>query len=122
MTTDKHKRRLLIGAASAAGLGMAASLSLAQSNERVIKVVAKKFDYTPATIELTKGETVVLELTSVDVTMGFNSPDFHVRTDIVPGKTTTVRVTADKVGKFEFFCDVFCGDGHEDMSGVFIVT
>jgi cytochrome c oxidase subunit 2 len=120
--TSKYKRRLLIGAASAAGLGMVASLSRAQSNERVIKIVAKKFDYTPATIELAKGETVVLELTSTDVTMGFNSPDFHVRSDIVPGVVTKLRMTADKVGKFEFFCDVFCGDGHEDMAGVFIVT
>jgi cytochrome c oxidase subunit 2 len=54
--------------------------------------------------------------------MGFNAPDFHVRADIVPDKTTTLRITADKVGKFDFFCDVFCGDGHEDMAGVIVVT
>lgn len=105
-----------------AGLGMLGTLGFAQSGERVIKVVAKKFDYTPATIELAKGETVVLELISMDVTMGFNAPDFHVRTDIVPGKTASVRLTADKTGKFEFYCDVFCGDGHEDMGGVIVVT
>jgi cytochrome c oxidase subunit 2 len=28
-----------------------------------------------------------------------------------------VRFVPDKTGTFRFFCDVFCGDGHEDMSG-----
>jgi cytochrome c oxidase subunit 2 len=61
--TNKYKRRLLLGAAGVAGVAMLGSLSRAQSSERVIKVLAKKFDYTPATIEIAKGETVVLELT-----------------------------------------------------------
>ena len=117
-----RKRRLLIAGASAAGLGLMAALTSAQSNERVIKIVAKKFDYTPANIDLVKGEPVTLELTSLDVTMGFNLPDFHLRTDIIPGKVSTLRFTPDKVGKFDFYCDVFCGDGHEDMDGVITVT
>ncbi|MDB5802568.1 MAG: cytochrome oxidase subunit periplasmic domain protein [Rhodocyclales bacterium] len=120
--TNQHKRRLMIGAAGAAGLGLLGPLVRAQSSERVIRLIAKKFVYTPAIIELTKGETVVLELMAMDVTMGFNAPDFHVRTDMVPDKVTTVRLTADKPGKFEFFCDVLCGDGHEDMAGTIIVS
>jgi cytochrome c oxidase subunit 2 len=30
--------------------------------------------------------------------------------------------TPDKTGTFTFLCDVFCGSGHEDMSGTLIVT
>ena len=46
---------------------------------------------------------------------------FGIRTDIVPDKETRVTVTPDKAGKFAFLCDVFCGDGHEEMGGVLIV-
>jgi cytochrome c oxidase subunit 2 len=52
---------------------------------------------------------------------GFNLPDFGVRTDVLPGKVTRIRFTPDKTGEFVFFCDVFCGDGHEQMSGVLTV-
>jgi|ERR1051325_5043382 cytochrome c oxidase subunit 2 len=89
-----------------------------EAEETVVKVVAKKFDYTPGTIKLKKGAPVTLELTSADVVMGFNAPDFKVRADVVPGKTVRIRIVPDKTGTFTFFCDVFCGSGHEEMSGV----
>jgi cytochrome c oxidase subunit 2 len=54
--------------------------------------------------------------------MGFNLADFNARADVIPGKTTTVRVTPDKTGSFTFVCDIFCGSGHEDMYGTLIVT
>jgi len=67
-------------------------------------------------------QSVVLELTAVEVTMGFSAPELGVRTDIVPGTVTRVRLTPAKAGRFQFNCDVFCGSGHEDMDGVIIVT
>jgi cytochrome c oxidase subunit 2 len=33
-----------------------------------------------------------------------------------------VRIVPDKVGRFVFACDNFCGDGHEDMEGVIVVS
>jgi cytochrome c oxidase subunit 2 len=32
-----------------------------------------------------------------------------------------VTLTPDKAGSFTFFCDIFCGDGHEDMEGTLVV-
>jgi cytochrome c oxidase subunit 2 len=54
--------------------------------------------------------------------MGFNAPDFNIRSDIVPTKTMRLRLAPDKAGTFAFLCDVFCGDGHETMSGKLIVA
>ena len=36
---------------------------------------------------------MVLQFTAPEVPMGFNLPDFGVRTDIVPGKTSTLQFT-----------------------------
>src|SRR5882724_5684491 len=90
--------------------------------QRVIQIKAKKFDFTPGEITLKKGETVILELSSTDKGHGFNLLDFKVRSDIKPGVVTRIKFTPDKTGTFTFSCDVFCGDGHEDMSGTLTVT
>jgi cytochrome c oxidase subunit II len=91
---------------------------LAQQPEQVIKVQAKRFTYIPSEITLNKGVPVVLEMTSLDVLHGFNCPDLGLHANIYPGKITNVRVVPDKTGSFPFHCDVYCGEGHEDMTGV----
>ena len=90
--------------------------------DRVIKLAATKFQYSPAEITVKKGEPVVIEVSSEDVKHGFTLPDFGIRTDIKPGSVNRISFTPDKAGRFEFACDVFCGAGHEDMSGTLIVT
>ena len=115
-------RRALLGAAGALGVASLAGLALAQGSEPVIAVVAKRFEFMPREIRLKQGEAVELEFTTLDVFMGFNVAELGVRCDIVPGKTTRLRLTPDKVGQFAFNCDVFCGSGHEDMGGMLIVS
>jgi cytochrome c oxidase subunit II len=88
---------------------------------QVIKVNARKFEFTPNHLVLKKGVPVILEFTSADVIMGFNAPDLKSRISIVPGVVTRIEITPEKVGVFIFFCDIFCGDGHEDMTGTITV-
>ena len=99
----------------------AAGMPSVAAEEQVIRLTAKKFEYDLREITLKRGVPVVLELTSLDRVHGFNQPDFGVRGDAVPGIVTRIRFTPDKAGEFVFFCDVFCGDGHEEMSGTLIV-
>jgi cytochrome c oxidase subunit II len=117
-----HRRRLLAGGiAAATGAAFGAEV-FAQSQEKIIRITARKFEFLPGEIELRKGDPVVLEFETTDVIMGFSAPDFKARTDIVPGQVARVRLTPDKIGEFEFFCDNFCGEGHETMSGKIRVT
>jgi len=95
--------------------------SPADEQEQVIKITAKKFEYSPNEIRVKKGVPVVLELTSTDRLHGFNCPDLGIRSDINPGRLSTVRFTPQQTGSFIFFCDIFCGEGHENMNGKIIV-
>ena len=107
------------------GVGMNATgktKAKSAAKPRVIKIEARKFLYTPSQIVLKKGELVVLELTSIDFMHGFNIPDMKIRADLPPGKITRVTFTPETVGAFDFLCDNFCGTGHEEMSGKFIVN
>jgi cytochrome c oxidase subunit II len=115
-------RRSLLAAAGAIALGSMAILASAKPKARVIKVIAKKFEFIPAEIHVKRGETVTLQFSAPEVPMGFNLADFNLRADIVPGKVASIELTPDKTGTFTFLCDVFCGSGHEDMNGTLIVS
>ncbi len=120
------KKRVLITVALLASALLSGLIVYTRANavpaERVIHITAKKFDFSPDSITLKKGEPVVFEISSADREHGFNLRAFGVRTNVSPGKVTRVRFTPDKTGKFTFSCDVFCGDGHEEMTGTVIVT
>jgi cytochrome c oxidase subunit II len=119
MHATRRRATLALGVLllSAGAIGLRA----AEPKERVIKILARRFTYTPDKLTLKKGVPVVLELTTADVLMGFNAPDFQTRADIIPGKVARVRLVPDKIGTFTFLCDIFCGSGHETMNGTIIV-
>jgi cytochrome c oxidase subunit 2 len=118
----KRRSVMFSAVAAALGLGSVGTFVAAQSKERVIKIAAKRFTFTPEKITLKKGQPVVFEFRTLDVFMGFNLPDFNVRADIIPEKAVRVSFVPDKTGTFVFLCDVFCGDGHEKMSGQITVV
>ena len=121
MDTTRRRAALAVAGLLIGGTTLGAR-AIAQPGEQVIKVVARRFTYSPNVITLKKGVPVVLELTTADVLMGFDAPDFNARADIVPGQTTKLRLVPDKVGTFTFLCDIFCGSGHETMSGTINVV
>jgi len=102
-------------------VAMALFATAASPQERVIKMTARRFNYSPDTIEVEQGVPVTLELTSLDRDHGFTIPDLGLRIDVEPGKTARVRFVPQKAGTFLFHCDVFCGSGHEEMAGTMIV-
>lgn len=122
----KSLRQALLGTAALVMAGACGAAVRSQAadtgTERVVEIAVKKFEYIPAEITLKKGEPVRLELTSLDRLHGFDLPDLGVRVDVKPDETVTVHVTPTKTGQFVFHCDIFCGDGHEDLQGVVTVV
>jgi cytochrome c oxidase subunit 2 len=115
---DLHRRRLLAAGAGVALVGAPfAACVLAQPAEQVIRITARKFAFLPGEITLKRGVPVVLEFVAPEVVMGFSAPGLNVRADIIPGQVAQLRLTPEKIGTFEYLCDIFCGDGHEGMSG-----
>ena len=112
----------MISAASLSVAGCGGVLLAQKEAERVVRIHTKKFAFVPAEITLKKDEPVVLELVADDVAMGLRSVELKLRADVVPGKVTRLAFTPREAGKFTFYCDVFCGDGHEDMDGHIVVT
>jgi len=84
-------------------------------------ISASKFEFSPSTITVNKGDIVNITVKSSDVDHGIAIPAFGVSKTIDAGGSATVKFVADKEGTFEFFCSVFCGSGHSTMTGKLIV-
>jgi cytochrome c oxidase subunit II len=50
-----------------------------------------------------------------DVIHSFWVPEFRLKSDAVPGLTTHIRLTPDRVGRYEVVCAELCGLGHATM-------
>tara|TARA_Y100000310_G_scaffold341499_2_gene440830 strand:+ start:935 stop:1336 length:402 start_codon:yes stop_codon:yes gene_type:complete len=87
-----------------------------------IDMVAKQFEFDPEVIEVNKGDTVILHITSVDVAHGISIPEYGVDEFLGVDEEVTIEFVADKEGEFNFICNVFCGSGHGAMKGTLIVN
>ena len=99
-----------------------------QADERPIKVTAQQFAWSfaypnpaggePITSDelyLVKDQPVLFEITALDVIHSFWVPEFRMKRDAVPGITTQLRVTPDRLGTYPVVCAELCGLGHAFM-------
>lgn len=112
-----NARRIAILAAALVAGCVKAPPRAAAPIGRVVHLDAKRFEFTPATVTLTVGEPVTLELASLDLTHGFFVPALDLHAEIPANGTIQIPFTPQKTGSFPFHCDRFCGSGHEGMTG-----
>ena len=95
----------------------------AQDEPRIIEVVAKRFAFEPARIEVTEGERVKLVVTSADGVHGVEIKKFKVEQESAARRRpVTIEFVAVAAGEFPILCSEYCGDGHEDMKGMLVVV
>jgi cytochrome c oxidase subunit 2 len=86
-----------------------------------IQVTLKKYEFSPASLHVKKGERVKLIMSAVDHDHGFKLDEFGVNQKVRKGTTATVEFIADKSGSFQFRCSTVCGLGHRGMKGTLVV-
>lgn len=95
----------------------------AQGEPRVISVVATRFAFEPARIEVTEGERVRLVLTSGDGVHGVEIKKFKVNKKIPRGgDPVTIEFVASAAGQYPILCSEYCGKDHDAMKGVLVVN
>ena len=112
---------LLVGAAC---LLLFAPLSLGGEHptEHHLTVSARSFAFEPAVIQVSRGDRVILDLESVDVTHGMYLDGYALDAVSEPGHTARIDFVADRVGKFKYRCSLACGPLHPFMIGELVVT
>ena len=94
-----------------------------KSQDRVIRVSAERFAYTPSEIVVEKGTTIEFHLTSDDTDHGFRivGTDVNVKIPKRRRGETVVKYVADTEGEFVIECTRPCGAGHTAMRARLIV-
>lgn len=93
------------------------------SDRRAIEVIAKRYAFEPANIEVIAGESIRLLVKSGDGLHGFQVKELKIAKDIPRGgKAVTIDFTAPAAGSYPILCSTYCGDGHGDMKGTLTVT
>ncbi|MFB6087116.1 MAG: cytochrome c oxidase subunit II [Haloarculaceae archaeon] len=67
------------------------------------------------TLRVPADQVVRLHVTSTDVFHNFGVPALRVKSDAIPGQTTTAWFSAEKTGTYQAQCYELCGVGHSQM-------
>ena len=106
------------GASFSSAVSAASSV---QGEARVIRIEASNWKFTPSTINAKVGEKVQIEMVNVSGMHGIAVPELGIDVKADEGQTVTVDLPTDKAGTFPFKCNVFCGEGHREMTGTIVI-
>ena len=111
-----------------------ASQQTTNANEITIKVQGQQFVWSftyPHDVKdnmlsgnelhLPVNQPIRMEITAVDVMHGFWIPEFRIKQDAIPGRTTESRFTPTVAGVYAVVCSELCGSGHGAMQAKVVV-
>ncbi|MBZ5497271.1 MAG: cupredoxin domain-containing protein [Acidobacteriia bacterium] len=99
-----------------------AQSSTAGQITKEVQMTAKKYEFSPSTVEVNVGTRIIFKITALDREHGFEIQNVkNSCVQIKKGETVTVEYLAEKAGTVEFKCCVFCGTGHRGMKGKIII-
>jgi cytochrome c oxidase subunit II len=99
-------------------------LEAKQPDTLVVNVTGQQFtwsfDYPEQKVKanelvLPKDRPVEFRIHTRDVIHSFWVPEFRLKSDAVPGLTTKIRLTPDRLGHYQVVCAELCGIGHSTM-------
>jgi cytochrome c oxidase subunit II len=92
---------------------------------KIFEVVARRFAFEPATIEVVEGDRVRLLVRSADGPHGVEIKAFKVKKAVPrakPGDSpVTIEFVAKAPGEYPILCSEYCGNRHNDMTGTLVV-
>lgn len=101
------------------------------ANAMVINVTGQQFSWTfeypeygfiTTELYLPVDRQVVLKMQSTDVIHSFWVPEFRLKQDVVPGRTTEYRITPTLEGSYKVRCAELCGTSHAYMESPVVVV
>jgi cytochrome c oxidase subunit 2 len=121
MTVGRRTALVCCGLALTATAVTASRIAAAGQPVHEVQVVASRFTFEPAIIQVVAGESVRLVVRSKEGVHGFAIPklkiDLHIPDN---GEPATADFTAPAAGEYEIACSEFCGRGHAQMKAALV--
>ncbi|VAW81625.1 Cytochrome c oxidase (B(O/a)3-type) chain II [hydrothermal vent metagenome] len=81
-----------------------------------VYMLARLWQWWPI-LELEKGKTYRLHLSSMDWQHGFSLQPVNINMQVLPGYEMVLNITPDVAGEYGVICNEYCGIGHSTMLG-----
>ncbi len=115
---------VVVGALAAwpvASRGQARVQDAPVTNQRSFSVVARKYVFEPARIEVDQNDLVKVTLASSDIAHSFTVDAYRIAKRVGGGKTVTFEFRADQSGAFPIYCNLRQDDRCREMHGELVV-
>ena len=89
----------------------------ARPTERLFRIEAGSFQYSPPILRANPGDRITIELVALDVIHGIYIDGYNLDLIAEPGQTSRLSFIADRPGSYRFRCSVTCGALHPFMIG-----
>ncbi|HOQ61341.1 MAG TPA: cupredoxin domain-containing protein [Vicinamibacterales bacterium] len=116
------RRAAAAGLLCAAALGAGSIGSGQEQGRREITVVAKRYAFSPARIEVAANDVLRITLVSEDIPHSFTIDEYRIAKRAAPGSPVAFEFRADRPGRFTYYCSLTNDDGCRDMRGELVVT
>jgi cytochrome c oxidase subunit II len=90
-------------------------------SQRAFDVVARKYVFEPARIEVDQDDLVKITLRSSDIAHSFTIDGYRIAKRVGAGQTVTFEFRADQAGTFRFYCNLKQDERCKEMQGELIV-
>jgi heme/copper-type cytochrome/quinol oxidase subunit 2 len=87
------------------------------------RVVARKYSFSETRIEVRQNDLVKITFETADIPHSFTIDEpYRIAKRAAPGHPVVFEFRADKVGTFDYYCNLKIDDGCRKMKGQLVVT
>jgi heme/copper-type cytochrome/quinol oxidase subunit 2 len=101
--------------------GSAAARAQERGAQQAFVVVARKYAFEPARLEVQQDDVVKVTFRADDIAHSFTIDAYRIAKRAGAGQTVTFEFRADRPGTFPFYCDLRADDGCRKMRGTLVV-
>jgi heme/copper-type cytochrome/quinol oxidase subunit 2 len=95
--------------------------ALAAQGKRDFNVHAKRFQFTPARIEVAQDDMVKITFTADDIAHSFTVDEYRIAKRAEAGQTVSFEFRADRPGTHPIYCNLTNDEGCRRMHGELVV-
>jgi heme/copper-type cytochrome/quinol oxidase subunit 2 len=92
-----------------------------QTNAKEFTITARRSGFSPAKIEVSRGDLVKITLVAEDMPHSFTIDSYRVSKRAAPGRNATIEFHADTLGTHAFYCSLTSDDCCRSMRGELVV-
>jgi heme/copper-type cytochrome/quinol oxidase subunit 2 len=92
-----------------------------QDTVREIIIKSRKYSFSPARVEVGRGDILRITLIAEDVPHSFTIDEYRISKRVSPGNEVTFEFCANQRGRFVFYCNLSDDEGCRTMRGELIV-